>query len=170
MELQLSTAPASVRLARPTEAAQAAFLLRVAFAEVAALYTPEALAATLVDTETLRRRMEEGVVWLAFLGTRAVGTVSALPKPEGLHVRSMAVHPEARGEGVGKALLQAVERFGRERGHARIFLRTTPFLTSSIALYSRAGFTMREGAERDFHGVPLFEMEKSLERPEGREL
>ena len=35
-------------------------------------------------------------------------------------------------------------------------------LTSAIALYSRAGFTMREGAERDFHGVPLFEMEKSL--------
>ena len=164
MDLQLAAISPYVRRARVTEAAQAAFLLRVAFAEVAALYTPEALEATLVDTETLRRRMTgEGAVWLAFVETRAVGTVSAIPRSEGLHVRSMAVHPESRGRGVGRALLDAVERFGRDRGHQRIFLRTTPFLTSAIALYSRSGFTMREDAERDFHGVPLFEMEKLLE-------
>jgi GNAT superfamily N-acetyltransferase len=163
MELELATALPRVRRARLTEAAHAAFLLRVSFAEVAALYTPEALEATLADVETFRRRMRgEGVVWLAFQGTRAVGTVSALPKTEGLHLRSMAVHPEARGQGVGRVLLGVAEQFAVDRGHARIFLRTTPFLTSAIALYSRAGFTMREGAERDFHGVPLFEMEKSL--------
>jgi len=123
-----------------------------------------ALEATLLDTETLRRRMTgEGAVWLAFVGGRVVGTVSAIPRSEGLHIRSMAVHPEARGQGVGRALLEAVERFARDRGHERLFLRTTPFLTSAIALYSRSGFTMREDAERDFHGVPLFEMEKLVE-------
>jgi GNAT superfamily N-acetyltransferase len=151
-----------VRRARRTEAASTAFLLRVAFAEVAGLYTPEALAATLPDVETLRRRMDEGVVWLAFLGATPVGTLSAYPRPEGLHLRSMAVHPGARGLGVGKALLEVAERFGRERGHGRVFLRTTPFLNHAIALYSRAGFSLHQGSERDFHGVPLFELEKSL--------
>ena len=110
MDLQVATISPRVRRARLAEAAEAAFLLRVAFAEVAALYTPE-----------------------------------------------------ARGQGVGRALLEAVERFARDRGHERLFLRTTPFLTSAIALYSRSGFTMREDAERDFHGVPLFEMEKLVE-------
>ncbi len=163
-----STAPAFkpyVRRARYADAPTAAFLLRVAFAEVAALYTPEALAFTLLDPEALRQRMEEGAVWLAFLGDRAVGTVSAYSRSEGLHIRSMAVHPDARGHGVGRALLAEAERFGRTRGHAHAFLRTTPFLRSAIALYSRRGFTLREGGERDLHGVPLFEMEKSLSAP-----
>ena len=114
------TAPApklSVRRARPTDAPTAAFLLRVAFAEVAALYTPEALAFTLLDTEALRQRMDEGAVWLALLDDRAVGTVSAYSRPEGLHIRSMAVHPDARGHGVGRALLAEAERFGRARRH-----------------------------------------------------
>jgi len=74
----------------------------------------------------------------------------------------MAVHPAARGHGVGRALLAAAEGLGRERGHTRVFLRTTPFLHAAIALYSRTGFTLCQGAERDFHGVPLFEMEKRL--------
>ncbi|RPH68985.1 MAG: GNAT family N-acetyltransferase [Myxococcaceae bacterium] len=152
-----------VRRAAVGQAACIAFLLRVAFAEVAGQYTPEALAATLVDAEGIRRRIAEGTaVWIAFLGDQAVGTVSAFDRPEGLHLRSMAVHPGARGHGVGRALLAAAERFGQERGHTRVFLRTTPFLHAAIALYSRTGFTLCLGPERDFHGVPLFEMEKAL--------
>lgn len=151
-----------VRRAKSSEAATVPFLLRVAFSEVVALYTPEALAATLPDAEALRRRMDEASVWIALLGDEPVGTVSAYDCSEGLHLRSMAVHPRARGHGVGRALLAVAERFGRDRGHSRAFLRTTPFLNSAIALYSRAGFSLRQGGERDLHGVPLFEMEKPL--------
>jgi len=152
-----------VRRARPAEAASVAFLLRVAFSEVAQLYTPEALDATLPDAVALRRRLEEGAsVWIALLDEQVVGTLSAFDRSEGLHLRSMAVHPAARGQGVGRALLAAAEGFGRERGHTRVFLRTTPFLHAAIALYSRSGFTLCQGAERDLHGVPLFEMEKLL--------
>jgi GNAT superfamily N-acetyltransferase len=152
-----------VRRADVSQAACVAFLLRVSFAEVAGQYTPEALAATLVDAEGIRRRISEGsAVWIAYLGDQAVGTLSASNRPEGLRLRSMAVHPGARGHGVARALLAAAEQFGQERGHRRVFLRTTPFLHTAIALYSRAGFTLCHGPERDFHGVPLFEMEKTL--------
>jgi GNAT superfamily N-acetyltransferase len=157
-----------VRRARPAEAASVAFLLRVAFSEVAQLYTPEALDATLPDADAMRRRLEEGAaVWIALLDDQVVGTLSAFDRPEGLHLRSMAVHPAARGHGVARALLAAAEGLGRERGHRRVFLRTTPFLHAAISLYSRSGFTLCQGAERDFHGVPLFEMEKLL-RAAGR--
>ncbi len=159
-----------VRRARPDEAPTLSFLLRVAFAEIASQYTPEALAATLPDAVVLRQRMDEGAVWIALLGDEPVGTLSAYCRPEGLHLRSMAVHPGARGHGVGRALLEVAERFGRDRGLARVFLRTTPFLNAAIGLYSRAGFSLRQGGERDLHGVPLFEMEKSLsvsEEPPG---
>lgn len=161
-ELQ-TTSRIQVRRARNSEAACAALLVRTAFAEVAQLYTPEALDATLPDAETLRRRIAEGnAVWIAFLDGEAVGTLSAFDRPEGLHLRSMAVHPGARGHGVGRALLEAAELLGQERGHTRVFLRTTPFLRAAIALYSRSGFTLCQGPERDFHGVPLFELEKPL--------
>jgi GNAT superfamily N-acetyltransferase len=163
MEQRVPGPTLQVRRAMVGEAACVAFLVRVAFAEVAGLYTPEALAATLFDADAIRRRIQEGTpVWIALLGDERVGTVSAFDRPEGLLVRSMAVHPGARGHGVGRALLEAAERFGRERGHTRVFLRTTPFLHAAIALYSRSGFTLCQGAERDLHGVPLFEMEKGL--------
>jgi GNAT superfamily N-acetyltransferase len=162
MEARTPTPTLCIRRARRSEAATISFLLRVAFAEIAALYTPEALAATLPDAEVLRQRMEEGAVWIAFLGDAPVGTLSAYCRPEGLHLRSMGVHPGARGHGVGRALLAVAERFGRDRGLARVFLRTTPFLNAAIALYSRVGFSLRQGGDRDFHGVPLFEMEKPL--------
>jgi len=163
METRESATPeVTVRWARPDEASTVAFLLRVGFAEVARQYTPEALAATLPDADALRRRMDEGVVWVATVGGEAMGTLSAYSRPEGLHVRSMAVHPSARGHGVGRALLAAAEAHGRALGHDRIFLRTTPFLLAAIALYSRAGFSLCQGVERDFHGIPLFEMEKWL--------
>jgi len=152
-----------VRRADAGQAACVAFLLRVAFAEVAGQYTPEALAATLVDADGIRRRIGEGsAVWIAFLGEQAVGTLAASDRPEGLHLRSMAVHPAARGHGVARALLAEAERFGQERGYRRGFLRTTPFLHAAIGLYSRTGFTLCHGPERDLHGVPLFEMEKGL--------
>jgi len=155
--------PLRVRRAIPGEAASVSFLLRVAFAEVAQQYTPEALAATVADAAEIRRRIDEGAaVWIALLDDQVVGTLSAFDRPEGLHLRSMAVHPGARGHGVARALLAAAEGLGRERGHTRMFLRTTPFLHSAIALYSRSGFSLCQGVERDFHGVPLFEMEKAL--------
>ena len=168
MERQTSSPRLHVRRARRTEAASAAFLLRVAFAEVASHYTPEALDETLPDAEALRRRMDEGVVWLALRGTQPVGTLSALSRPEGLHLRSMAVHPTARGQGVARALLDVAERFARAQGHARIFLRTTPFLQAAFRLYARAGFALCESARRDLHGVPLFEMEKRVGRTRAR--
>jgi GNAT superfamily N-acetyltransferase len=152
-----------VRRARPAELPSVAFLLRVAFSEVAQQYTPEALDATLPDAAALRRRVGEGAaIWIALLDDQVVGTLSAFERPEGLHLRSLAVHPSARGHGVARELLAAAEDLGRERGHARVFLRTTPFLHAAISLYSRSGFTLCQGAERDFHGVPLFEMEKRL--------
>ena len=163
MEPRTETPVLQVRRAAVGEAASVAFLLRVAFAEVARLYTPEALAATLFDAVAMRRRIQDGTpVWVALLDGEAVGTLSAFDQPAGLHLRSMAVHPGARGHGVGRALLAAAEGFGREHGHTRVFLRTTPFLHAAISLYSRSGFALCQGAERDFHGVPLFEMEKAL--------
>jgi ribosomal protein S18 acetylase RimI-like enzyme len=55
------------------------------------------------------------------------------------------VLPRARGGRLGQALMRHIEGYARAEGFERLFLSTTPFLTSAIRLYERMGF--RRGGE-----------------------
>jgi ribosomal protein S18 acetylase RimI-like enzyme len=151
-----------VRLATEDESAPIASVLHQAFREFEPLYTPEGFAATTPDSEIIRQRWHEGPVWVALQSGNIVGTVSALPRGDSLYVRSMAVLPHTRGLGVGRALLQEVEKFATFQGFHRIFLSTTPFLDGAIKLYLRYGFRLTNEGPFDLHGTPLFTMEKLL--------
>jgi GNAT superfamily N-acetyltransferase len=54
--------------------------------------------------------------------------------------RSLAVHPDARGHGVARALIAAFERLARESGAPVFAFHTASFMTDAIALYDRLGF------------------------------
>jgi len=54
------------------------------------------------------------------------------------------VEPEARGLGVGTALLETCVRFAEACGYARIVLWTQDFSTVARRLYARHGFQRRE--------------------------
>jgi ribosomal protein S18 acetylase RimI-like enzyme len=58
-------------------------------------------------------------------------------------------------------LVQA-EHYASERGCRRLFLSTTPFLSSAIHLYEKFGFTRTPEEPHDLFGTPLFTMEKVL--------
>lgn len=55
------------------------------------------------------------------------------------------VRPEARGAGLGRALLEAAMRVARERGADRIDLNTSVADVAARSLYENAGFTNEEG-------------------------
>ncbi|MGH2521858.1 MAG: GNAT family N-acetyltransferase [Anaerolineales bacterium] len=134
------------------------------------LYTPEAFAATTPTAAQLQKRWHEGPVWVAEQNGVIVGTVSVVPRSEALYVRSMALVPTARGHGLGKGLLQAVERFAVEQRFQRLFLSTTPFLAAAIRLYEQFGFRQSSDGPHDLFGTPLFTMVKPLtpgEEPPG---
>jgi len=102
-------------------------------------------------------------VWLEgiFLGA-ACGTISAVGKSDSAYIRGMAVLPSARGSGVGAALLQRAEDWAMRQRCLRLFLSTTPFLSSAIGLYERSGFRRVEQGPHELFGTPLFTMEKNL--------
>jgi ribosomal protein S18 acetylase RimI-like enzyme len=125
-------------------------------------YTPEAFAATILYTETIRDRMREGPTWVAMQNGLVVGTVSAVAQKEALYVRSMAVSPQARGHGIGTLMLKQVENFAREEGFTVLTLSTTPFLLTAIRLYENFGFCRSEQGPHILKGTPLFSMVKSL--------
>ena len=62
--------------------------------------------------------------------------------------RGLAVHPSARGSGVGRTLLAACERLAREAGAPVFAFHTASFMTGAIALYERLGY--RRAPEFDF--------------------
>ncbi|QGN50276.1 GNAT family N-acetyltransferase [Micromonospora sp. WMMD558] len=55
-------------------------------------------------------------------------------------LKRMYVAPEARGRGVARAVLAAVERSAREQGRKRIVLECGDKQPEAIALYSSAGY------------------------------
>lgn len=152
-----------IRRASEDDAAAIASVLCESFAEYRSLYTPEGFAATTPASRQVRRRIEEGPVWVALYNGTIAGTVSVLDRGrEGLYVRGMAVLTAARGKGIGRRLLEHVEAFARAQKYERLFLSTTPFLHAAIRLYEQFGFRPAGEGPHDLFGTPLFTMVKSL--------
>jgi ribosomal protein S18 acetylase RimI-like enzyme len=151
-----------IHLATPGDETSIASLLHEAFLAYRPSYTPEGFSATTPSSDTIRARFDEGPVWVAVDGAAIVGTVSALPQGEAIYIRSLAVLPTARGQGVGRALLRTVEEYASEHGFARLTLSTTPFLSSAIRLYEGFSYHRSEEGPQDLFGTPLFSMAKVL--------
>lgn len=151
-----------IRRAVPEDASVIAQVLLDSFVEFKFFYTEGGFSATTPTPGQILTRMREGPVWIASLKNKVLGTVAAMVKGEAVYIRGMAVLPSARGSGTGAALLQHVENWASAQGCVRLFLSTTPFLSSAIRLYERSGFTRTEEGPHDLHGTPLFVMEKKI--------
>jgi ribosomal protein S18 acetylase RimI-like enzyme len=77
-------------------------------------------------------------------------------------VWGMWVHPDHRGRGIGRKLLDAVVDYAKDRAADRVRLRVTETNLSAKGLYERAGF-QPTGARRPLRSDPsLDEVEMEL--------
>ncbi len=150
-----------IRKARKCDATAIELLIRESFREYERAYTAEAFGITRPERHEIQERIKNWTVWVALHAGVIVGTVSAHPEGKALHIRSMAVHPSLRGQGIGKLLLARVERFARAKSYKRLILNTTPFLTPAIRLYQNFGFQFT-GRKRNWFGTQLRTMAKQL--------
>ncbi|MGO8957754.1 MAG: GNAT family N-acetyltransferase [Streptosporangiaceae bacterium] len=83
-------------------------------------------------------------------GGQLIGTVMLLPWPQGgnlvkapgeAEIRALAVRPEARGTGVGRALVTAVLARASRLGVCDLLLLTQPEMKAAHRLYEEVGFT-----------------------------
>jgi len=165
MKLGSEPSTVTVRLASDTDSGAIAEVLFAAFSQFEREYTPEAFAIVTPPVEAVATRFAEGPIWVAERDGQVVGTVSLTTEPEGMYIRSMAVHPDAQGLGVGHELLDAVDEYFQSGVRDRIFLYTTYFATGAKELYEKHGFKwVRDTAAEEWFGTPGLEMEKYVTR------
>jgi GNAT superfamily N-acetyltransferase len=112
----------------------------------------------------------EGVTFVAELESRWIGIATGLPDdpdapddPRPVLV-GMFVGPEARGRGIGAALVNAVVGWARQRGAEGLCLWVTATNAPAVALYVRCGFR-NSGARRPLPHSPTVEMLQMVRDP-----
>jgi putative acetyltransferase len=104
-----------------------------------ALYPPE--SCHLLDVAELERT---GVTF--FVGRRdgtALGTAAILDRGDGSgEIKRMFVSAQARGLGIARELLAAVEARATELGIHTLQLETGPLQHAAIAMYKRSGYAI----------------------------
>lgn len=116
-----------------------------AYAEYAAVMSPDAWSTFAQDIANVHGRRTDGEIIVAEQGGRIVGCVTLYRGWRGaqegtVSVRLLAVHPDVRGAGVGRQMLEWVADEGRREGRKRIVLTTMPVMDVMRELTDSMGF------------------------------
>ena len=81
---------------------------------------------------------------------------------ERAQLRWFLVHPDARGRGLGRQLIDGAKAFCRERGFAKVSLWTISELKAAAHLYRQAGFVITREETHEIWGASRTEQEYEL--------
>jgi ribosomal protein S18 acetylase RimI-like enzyme len=149
-----------LRDARPSDRRAVRGVLLAAYREYAAVLPPAIFGRYLQDLLDLDARAGAARLIVAEHAGRVVGTVTfyddaaaeGLGWPSGWSgVRALGVDPDARGLGVGRALMQTCLRRAQAAGADVVCLHSAAFMTAAVGLYEAMGF--RRDPAHDFEIV-----------------
>ena len=118
----------------------------------------EAIVARVVAEFAGAQEPAREACWVAELEGRRVGCVMLVrhPEREGVaRLRLLLVEPEARGLGVGRALVDACTSFAKAAGYRRVTLWTQSVLAAARAIYARSGYVKVSEAPNTNFGTGL---------------
>jgi putative acetyltransferase len=102
-------------------------------------------------TDDLYRVFQQpgSVYFIAMAGDDIVGGAGILPT-EGLpfdtcELVKMYLLPQARGMGLGRALIEKCLAFAKESGYKKVYLETMPELKQALQVYKKLGFEYLSG-------------------------
>jgi GNAT superfamily N-acetyltransferase len=125
----------------------------------------EVLVAKVVAEFATGHDPERERAWIADLDGRRVGCVFCVrgDEPDMARLRILLVHPDARGHGVGRRLVDTCVTFAREAGYARMQLWTNDVLVAARRIYLAAGFRLMAQAPHHSFGVDLVGQDYELD-------
>ncbi len=106
----------------------------------------------------------EDRIWLAEVDGEIIGSIAIVGhSEEDAQLRWFLVHPDHRGLGLGKELMEEALKFCRDCRYRRVFLWTTSELLESSHLYKRFGFRKVEEKTHRIWGKKITEERYDLQ-------
>ena len=144
----------TIRQAREDELDTIASLIVDAYAEYAAHMSPDAWSTFANEIANVRGRMNDATLLVAEIDDRVVGSVTVFSGWRGSQegaagVRLLAVPPDNRGSGVGRALMEACIERARRAGKQRLVLTTTQEMGVARDLTESLGFLREPGLDHE---------------------
>ncbi len=140
----------SFRAAHSHEHVLVAEVILNSYAEYAPMLPSQAWELYSQNILDVRSRMAESELLVAVENGEIVGSATFYPArikrarsvwpTEWTGVRLIAVPPERRGRGIGKALVEECIRRSRELNARALALHTTPYMKLARGMYERMGF------------------------------
>jgi len=84
--------------------------------------------------------IRDHIVWVAVINARVIGGAVLVLDLEQAKLANVAVHPDQDGQGVGRALIEAVEASARKAGFSVLRLNTHIAMLRNIEFYKRLGW------------------------------
>ncbi len=151
-----------IHTARPDELDAISLVIRDAYMEYQRGLPPGVGDGYIRDIMNVRSRLKEAELIVAVADGKPVGSVTLYyndrrPSQEGwpkgwAGIRVLAVHPDCRGRGIGRALMEECLARCKRRGIKTVGLHTTEAMAIARAMYERMGFV--RVPRYDFYPVP----------------
>jgi putative acetyltransferase len=128
--------------------AAAAVIERV-LAEYGLSWQPESADRDVLEIEKYYLQAG-GEFWVVETADEIVGTAAYYPIARGeaaVEIRKMYLLPSVRGKGLGKYLLQQLEKAIGDRSFRQIWIETASILTEAVQLYEQNGYQPSTGVE-----------------------
>jgi putative acetyltransferase len=138
-----------IRSWEPRDRAPASTLISQVLAEYGLPWDAADADQDVVEVEQFYQQTG-GEFWVVEQDRTLVGTAGYYPISRGenaVEIRKMYLLPGVRGKGLGRFLLEELERAIAQRHYQEIWLETASVLTEAIQLYEKSGYQAAEGVE-----------------------
>ena len=133
-------------------------LQRIAFKEEAELLDNFEIQPMIQTLDELIDEFHKGIILKAVLDDKIIGSVRAYAEGDTVYIGKLMVHPDNRGEGLGKRLLSSIEE---EFVCNRFELFTTVHSEKNLRLYEEAKY-VRFKEETDVDDISYVYLEKRV--------
>jgi putative acetyltransferase len=138
-----------IRTWTPRDRKEAAAMIREVLQEYGLPWQPSEADRDVLEVETFYTDVG-GEFWVVEQQDHLVGTAAYYPVARGnkaVEIRKMYLSPAVRGKGLGKFLLQQLEKAIADRGFQEIWIETASVLKEPVQLYEGNGYQPTTGVE-----------------------
>jgi predicted N-acetyltransferase YhbS len=131
--------PFTIRKANPSDAARIAEILRLSFWQFVPIFDPPSSAVKETE-QSILAKLENSTAFVAESDGQIIGAVFCGPCEDYYYLFRLSVLPEFRKGGIGRALVESVEKEARSHGIHCMQLKTRLVVPKNIVFYESLGY------------------------------